>query len=169
MNIRPVTADDRRALDEFVASIPAADVAFLDRTLLSQIAVAAWTQAVPERRLIAVDDGGSVAAIVTIAPGVGWTSHVGEVRLVVRPSARGQGVGRQLAIRGLELATSLGLTKATVEIVATNAAGLAIFRALGFTDEALLRGQVRATDGTYNDLILLSRWLTPEGAPPPAT
>src|SRR3712207_9110185 len=40
-----------------------------------------------------------------------WSDHVGEVRLVVSPSARGQGLGRDLARHALVEAVRSGLTK----------------------------------------------------------
>ena len=144
--------------------VPDGDRSFIDRNLLSQVAVAGWTQAVPERRLIAVDDDGTVAGIVTVVPGVGWTSHVGDIRLVVLPDYRGQGIGRRLAAGGQELAESLGMTKLMIEITATNTGGLAMFAAFGFAEEARLRGHVRDSTGTSQDLVLLSRWLGPPAA-----
>ncbi len=160
MEIRPVDVHDRQALFEFAppecqkATAPSATA-----TSLSQVAVASWTQAVPERRLIAVDDDGTVAAIVTVVPGVGWSSHVGDIRLIVLPEFRGQGIGRRLAAGGQELAESLGMSKLMIEISAANVGRLAIFTAYGFAEEARLRRHVRDAAGDYQDLLLLSRWL----------
>ena len=159
MEIRPVDISDRQALLQFASSVPDGDRSFGDRTLLSQVAVAGWTQAVPERRLIAVDDDGTSAASSRSCPGVGWTSHVGDIRLVVLPSYRGQGIGRRLAPAGQQLAESLGMAKLMIEITGGNTGGRAIFAAFGFTEEARLRGHVRDSAGESHDLLLLSRWL----------
>ncbi len=159
MEIRPVDIGDRQALVDFASRVPEGDRSFSDRNLLSQIAIASWTQAVPERRLVAVDDDGTVAGIVTVVPGVGWTSHVGDFRLIVLPQFRGQGIGRRLAAAGQELAESLGMAKLMVEITASNGGGLAMFAAFGFAEEARLGGHVRDGSGEYQDLLLLSRWL----------
>ena len=164
MEIRPVDVHDRQALFEFASRVPEGDRAFGDRNLISQVAVASWTQAVPERRLIAVDDDGTVAGIVTVVPGVGWTSHVADFRVVVLPEFRGQGIGRRLAAGGQELAESLGMSKLMIEISAANTGGLAMFTAFGFAEEARLGRHVRDGAGGYQDLLLLSRWLD-EGLP----
>ena len=106
--------------------------------MLSQVAVAGWTQAVPERRLAAVADDGTVAGLVTVVRGVGWSSHVADIRVIVDPGFRGQGVGRTLADEGLQLAWSLGMTKVTVDVPAASSGALAMLGALGFVEEARL-------------------------------
>ena len=159
MKIEPLSAQHRSALADFVAGISERDRVFVDRTLISQIKVASWTQAVPERRLVAVEDDGSVSGLVTVAPGIGWSDHTADVRLVVRSARRGQGVGGALASAGVDLARRMGLRKLTVETMAANAGGQATFVALGFTVEARLDGQVRDDTGALQDIVILSRWL----------
>lgn len=151
-------AEQRQALVEFASRVPDRDRALSDHTLLSQVAVAGWTQAVPERRLAAVADDGTVAGLVTVARGVGWSSHVADMRVIVDPGFRGQGVGRTLADEGLHLAWSLGMTKVTIDVPAASTGALAMLDALGFVEEARLRGQVRDGTGTLQDLVVLSRW-----------
>ncbi|HUC33357.1 MAG TPA: GNAT family N-acetyltransferase [Ilumatobacteraceae bacterium] len=161
MRIEPLTAQHREALVEFVAQIAERDRLFVDRTLISQVKIASWTKAVPERRLVAVDDDGSVGGLVTVSPGVGWSAHTAEVRLLVGTAQRGKGVGKALAHGGIELAQSMGIEKLWIETMAANAGGQAIFLAFGFTEEATLRGQVRDEDGNLQDIVVLTRWLTP--------
>jgi ribosomal protein S18 acetylase RimI-like enzyme len=165
VRIEPLSAHHRDAIAAFVASISERDRSFVDRTLISQVKVASWTQAVPERRLVAVDDDGSVVGLVTVSPGVGWSSHTADIRVLVSSAARGKGVGRALAAAGVELARSIGLEKLTVETMAPNAGGQATFLGLGFTVEATLPGQVRDDDGALQDIVLLSCWLgRPDGS-----
>jgi ribosomal protein S18 acetylase RimI-like enzyme len=161
MQILPVTARHRDALVDFVSRIPPEDRGFFDRSLLSQVAVASWTQAVPERRLVAIDDDGDVHGLVTIAPGSGWMSHVGELRLVVAPASRGRGVGHSLAVQALELAATMDLRKVTVEVMATNTRTQAMFSTLDFAEEARLVGQVLDGAGGLQDIVVLVRWLDP--------
>lgn len=163
MEIQPVRVEQRQALADFASRIPDRDRSLVDAPLLSQVAVAGWTQAVPERRLAALDDDGAVLGLVTVVRGVGWSSHVADMRVIVDPGARGQGVGRRLADQGVDLARELGMTKVMIEVMAGNTGALAMLGALGFEEEARLRGQVRDGAGQTQDLILLSRWL--EDAP----
>jgi L-amino acid N-acyltransferase YncA len=164
MRIEPLTAQHRDALVELVARISERDRSFVDRTLISQVKVVSWTQAVPERLLVAVDDDGSVSGLVTVSPGVGWSAHTAEARLLVGTASRGKGVGKALAQAGIELAESMGIEKLWVETMAANAGGQAIFVALGFAEEATLRGQVRDDEGTLQDIVVLTRWLRPADA-----
>ena len=159
MEIQPVRVEQRQALVDFASRIPDRDRSLLDAPLLSQVAVAGWTQAVPERRLAALDDEGAVIGLVTVVRGVGWSSHVADMRVIVDPNRRGQGVGRHLAEQGVELARELGMTKVMIEVMAANTGAAAMLAALGFEEEARLRGQVRDGAGEMQDLVLLSRWL----------
>jgi ribosomal protein S18 acetylase RimI-like enzyme len=86
----------------------------------------------------------------------GWSDHVGEVRLVVAPGARGSGLGRELARHALVSGVQAGLTKLVVEVVAEQGAALALFSALGFSGEALLRDHIRDRDGQLRDLMVLA-------------
>ena len=87
---------------------------------------------------MAVDGDGEVAGFVAVLPLPGWSDHVGEIRLVVLPRRRGEGLGRALARRALVEAVGVGPRKLVVEVVAEQGAALALFTALGFNGEALL-------------------------------
>ena len=82
--------------------------------------------------------------------------HVGDIRVVVQPSARGLGVGHSLLDLGLELGRSLGLSKLTVDVMATNAGALELFERHGFHREAVLTRQVRDGDGALQDLVVMA-------------
>jgi ribosomal protein S18 acetylase RimI-like enzyme len=152
---RRIRSDDRAALQAFADRIPAGDRSFFDRVLLHQVAVAGWTMAVPARRSVAVD-GADIVGIVTVVPGAGWTRHVGELRAIVQPDRRGEGVGQALVRIGLDLARELELEKVTVEVMASNSGAIAMFEALGFRQEARLVGQVRDGANELQDLLILS-------------
>ena len=89
-------------------------------------------------------------------PGIGWSSHVGELRLVVDPEARRSGLGRALARQVLLAALQLKLEKVYVEVVADQAAAIGMFSALGFEGEALLKDHVRDRSGDLRDLVMLA-------------
>ena len=115
----------------FAARIPERDRGFLDRFLLYDVAVAGWTQPTPARRIAALE-GADVVGLVTVEPQRGWMDHVGDFRVVVQPDARRTGVGAALIDHGVELARSLGVSKLSVEVMASNEGGLGLFERHGF-------------------------------------
>jgi len=98
-----------------------------------------------------------VLGYVAVIPLHGWSSHVGEVRIVVDPAHRGRGVGRALARHAVLEALSLGLAKVVVEVIADQEPLTAMFRGLGFEPEALLVDHVRDRSGELRDLLVLAQ------------
>ena len=144
------------ALLRFFAGLPEGDLTFIEEEVTDPAVVRSWASgAGGGRRFVAVD-GDEVAGYVAVRPLPGWSSHVGEVRLVVSPTRRGSGLGRQLARQALVTAVGDGLAKLVVEVVAEQGAALALFTDLGFTGEALLRDHVRDREGTLRDLMVLA-------------
>jgi ribosomal protein S18 acetylase RimI-like enzyme len=154
MEIRPIDPADEVALTRFFARIPEGDRAFLKEDVGDPDVVAAWVQP-GVARAAAVEDG-DVLGSVAIVPMHGWSSHVGEIRLVVDPARRGEGIGRALARRAVLDALDIGLAKLAVEVVADQDALVGMFRALGFEPEALLVGHVRDRSGREHDLLVLA-------------
>ena len=154
MDIRPFEAGDSPALSSFFERIPESDRTFLKEDVGDPRVLAEWVQ--PDTgRTIAVEDGQVVGAL-AVVPLVGWSSHVGEVRLVVDPDHRGRGIGRRLAHQAVLDAVDMGLGKLVVEVISDQAPLIAMFRGLGFEPEALLTDHVRDRSGQTRDLIVLA-------------
>lgn len=154
MEIRPIETDDGPALSRFFARIPAGDRTFLKEDVADPRVLEHWV-APGVARTIALD-GGEVVGSIAVVPLHGWSSHVGELRLVVDPNHRGQGLGRILARQAVIDALEIGLTKLVVEVIADQEALIAMFRGLGFEPEALLTDHVRDRAGEMRDLIVLA-------------
>ena len=155
MQIRRIEPADRVALEEFLERIPDADRTFLKEDVADHAVVAAWVRP-GDARSIAIDDGLAVLGYVAVIPLHGWSSHVGEVRIVVDPARRGQGVGRALARQAVLEALALGLAKMVVEVIADQDGLVGMFRGLGFEPEALLVDHVRDRSGELRDLLVLA-------------
>lgn len=123
--------------------------------LNEQVATSRVDDEMTGHRWLAVEDEQVIGYLALVA-GHGWSSHVGEVRLVIDPGRRRQGLGRQLARRGLVEALNLGLTKVIVEVAADQESTVGLFTGLGFEPEALLRDHIRDRSGMFRDLIVLS-------------
>jgi ribosomal protein S18 acetylase RimI-like enzyme len=154
MDIRPIEAGDSPALSRFFERIPESDRTFLKEDVGDPRVLADWVQ--PDTgRTIAVD-GDEVVGALAVVPLVGWSSHVGEVRLVVDPAHRGHGIGRRLARQAVLDAVDMGLGKLVVEVISDQGPLIAMFRGLGFEPEALLTDHVRDRSGQMRDLIVLA-------------
>jgi ribosomal protein S18 acetylase RimI-like enzyme len=148
--------DHREALLRFFRELPEGDRTFIKEDVTDPETVQGWTSGDDRAsRWIAVD-GETVLGYVAVLRLAGWSDHVGEIRLVVSPAARGTGLGRQLARHALVQAVDAGMTKLVVEVVAEQGAALALFTELGFSGEALLRDQIRDREGTLRDLMVLA-------------
>jgi len=144
------------ALVRFFAALPDGDLTFIKEEVTDPETVRSWTdEGSAGGRWVAVEDR-EVTGYVAVRPLSGWSDHVGEVRLVVAPSHRGSGLGRELARRALVEAVGAGLSKLVVEVVAEQGAALALFTELGFTGEALLTDHIRDRSGRLRDLMVLA-------------
>jgi ribosomal protein S18 acetylase RimI-like enzyme len=154
MLIRQLEQRDREDVKRFIARVPEGDRTFFKENVDDPEVLEAWVRPGSDRA-IAIDDE-RVLGYVAVVPLQGWSSHVGEVRVIVDPDARGHGIGRALARHAVLEALNLGLTKMVVEVVADQEATIAMFRSLGFDPEALLADHVRDQAGDLRDLMILA-------------
>ena len=155
MDVRPLSAELAGPLEAFFTRVPESDHNSFAEDVLAPGVVHTWLGDTRARRACAVD-GELVVGYVAVLPLVGWSSHVGSLRVVVDPAARGRGVGRELARAGLLASLDMGLTKTVVEVVVDAVPAIGMFEALGFEPEALLRDHVRDKSGELHDLVVLA-------------
>jgi ribosomal protein S18 acetylase RimI-like enzyme len=139
----------------FFQRVPEGDRTLVKEPVTELAAVQAWVGDARALRYVARLDG-HVVGYVAVLPGIGWSRHVGEVRLVVDPAVRRRGIGQRLARQALRVAVEASLTKVVVEVVAVQDSTIALFTRLGFRAEALLEDQVQDPSGNYSDLIVLA-------------
>jgi ribosomal protein S18 acetylase RimI-like enzyme len=154
MEIRPLEPADTPALERFLARVPEGDRTFFKEDVTDPEVIAWWLRPGASRSL-AVENG-TVIGSVAVVPLQDWSSHVGELRVIVDPDHRRRGIGRALTRHGVLEAVRLGLTKIVVEVVADQEPAIAMFRSHGFDPEALLRDHVRDRSGELRDLMILA-------------
>ena len=154
MEIRSLEPRDRDAMERFFARVPEGDRTFFKENVDDPAVLAAWVGP-GAGRFIAVD-GDTVVGSAAVVPLTGWSSHVGDLRVVVDPDHRGRGVGRALSQHAVLEALDLGLKRLVVEVVADQESAITLFRSLGFDPEALLKDHVRDQSGTVRDLMILA-------------
>lgn len=153
--VRRLGSGDEPALRAFLAALPPEDRTFIKEDVNDPGTAGAWVAETGILHGVAVA-AAAVVGLATVIPGVGWSSHVGDLRLVVHPADRRSGLGSALARWAVVEATRIGLAKLVVEVVAEQEAAVAMFEQLGFEPEALLRDHIRDRDGHLRDLLLLT-------------
>ncbi len=155
MRIEPLAEPNVDQVVAFFDRLTDGDLTFFKEPVAGERTVRGWLADDRGTRLLALD-GDEVVGYAAVIEGVGWSSHVGELRLVIDPNRRRHGLGRQLAAAALQAALEAGLSKVVVEAVATQEGTIALFTKLGFVPEALLEDHVRDASGTLDDLIVLA-------------
>ena len=158
IEFRPMSRADEAAVFAFAKGLPTHDLLFLPRNISEPKVLSAWINEIEHgaiTSLLAVKDGKVVGCGALVRDPHSWSPHVGEIRMVVSPEVRGQGVGRLLSQETFALALGAGLEKLTVQMTVDQRAAMTLFETLGFRAEGLLRDQVRDVDGKTHDIVVL--------------
>ena len=154
-----MSSGDSDAIEAFVARLPAHDLLFLRRDISNPKVIAAWMAALETGRVhsLALHEGDRlVGCTAIVTEDMSWSQHVGELRVLLDPTLRGQGVGQLFVQECFAMALSLGLQKLCVKMTVDQQGAIAAFESLGFRAEALLRKQVMDREGKTHDLVILS-------------
>ncbi len=113
------------------------------REVDSQPAIGAYLERNPGLSFIALDGGLLLGAVLVGTDGRrGYLQH-----LTVRPSHRGQGIGKALLQAATSALQAIGIDKTHLLVLADNAAAMAFYRHLGWSD----RSDVRLFSYTSSD------------------
>jgi len=108
--------------------------------------------------LVALIDGRLVGSADVNRGRQSKNAHTASLGIAIRREARGLGLGRAMLEEMLRWAKSAGVRKLTLGVFATNESAIALYRQLGFKEEARLRGQV-VLQGRPVDELLMALWL----------
>ena len=159
IEFRLMSRADEAAVLDFAKQLPTHDLLFLPRNISEPKVLAAWIKEIERgsiTSLLAVKSGRVVGCGTIVRDPLSWSPHVGEIRNVVLPDVRGQGVGRALSQETFALALSIGLEKLLVQMTVDQTGAIAIFEGLGFRAEALLHDHVRDLNGKTHDIVVLA-------------
>ena len=157
--IRPLEAGDRAALTAFGRALPEYDLQYLADDFLSPQVIARlinmcsaehWRQPV-------ATSGDAIVAYSAVRQSPGWSSHVGEIQLVVSGGWRRNGLGTVLVAALIDAAPNLEITQVIVQTLEEQAAGRAICERLGFHTEGVLADHVQDQRGRHHSLRIMSR------------
>ncbi|MFD1555081.1 GNAT family N-acetyltransferase [Paraburkholderia silviterrae] len=160
IEIAPMTSDDRDAVIAFIATLPVHDLLFVPRDVRRPEVIDAWMRALDGDNVTSLiareHDGTVIGCTAIVADKLSWSRHVGQLRVLVAPAARGTGFGRALIQACFAQALERGLKKLVAQMTTDQGAAIAVFEALSFRAEALLHRQVADSDGKLHDLVVLS-------------
>lgn len=157
--IRRFKPEDLDAMQKFARGLPEHDLLFLGRDLKHRKVIEAWLAEIEDGfidSLLAEGEEGVVASSAVVRDPLGWSPHVGEVRLLVAPVLRGQGLGRAMLEESFRIALQRDLRKLTAHMTPDQTGAIALFESLGFRGEALLKDHVMGRDGQVHDLAVLA-------------
>lgn len=107
-------------------------------------------------QFVALDESGRVVGWCDIArderEGV---AHTGQLGMALVKEHRGQGHGRRLMEAALAAAKALGIERVELEVFASNAAAVTLYRKLGFREEGR-KLKARKIDGAYDDIVVMA-------------
>jgi DNA-binding MarR family transcriptional regulator/GNAT superfamily N-acetyltransferase len=150
VGIRPSAERDRQAVLHIARElVRAADTYAYDPAIGDDELWRYWNPAVPGAGYVAELEG-SVVGMFVIRPNIpGPGSHVANASYAVRADVRGIGLGRQMGMASLGLATDLGYRAMQFNtVVASNAGAVHLWRSLGFRIVGTIPDGFRLPDGT---------------------
>jgi RimJ/RimL family protein N-acetyltransferase len=159
VEIRLMSPEDRDAVLAFARSLPEEDLLFLRVDLTDEAVVDDWVKSLAtghSTSLVAYDGGRLVGYATVHRTPAPWTRRVGEIRVNVGPSHRGEGLGRNLTGQIFDVARELGLKKLMASMTIDQHGAQAAFRRLGFVPEALLADYAEDRNGMSHDLVIMS-------------
>ena len=157
IEFRLMSRADEAAVLDFARALPSHDLLFLPRNISEPKVLSAWIAEIERGQitsLLAMRGDEVVGCSAVVRDPHSWSPHVGEIRMVLSPSARGQGVGRALSQETFALALEAGLEKLTVQMTVDQRGAMTLFESLGFRAEGLLRDQVRDVHGKTHDIVV---------------
>ncbi len=163
ITMRLMQSTDRDAVLAFAQSLPADDLLFLPIDITHPKVVDGWMRSIGSGRtftVVAEAEGQLIGMGTMVRSETNWARHLGNMRLLVSPSARGIGLGSVLANEVFMHAQAVGLQKIVAQMAAAERGAIAVFEKLGFRAEALLTDYVMDRNGRTHDLIVMSHDVT---------
>ena len=166
LTFRLMTSADEQSMQsavlKFANNLADSDLVFLRMDITQPEVVREWINNIRLGRTstILVEEEGKVVGYGNLhySP-LQWTSHIGEIRVLVENTLRGSGVGRILVNELTQLARGKGLEKIVAHIPSTLPRVRHMFEGLGFEPSALLTDWLKDRNYKTHDLIIMAREL----------
>lgn len=159
IQLRLPVASDVDAVHGFACDLPDHDLLYLRRDISKRPVVDAWFESIEQGdslALLAERDGALIGMSGMMLDRKSWSPHVGEIRVLLGPDARGKGLGRVMIQESFMQAIGAGVEKIIAQMTLDQSAARAVFEEMGFQQEALLKEHVRDRNGDDHDIIIMS-------------
>jgi RimJ/RimL family protein N-acetyltransferase len=115
----------------------------------------------PGKLLLLAEVDGTIIGNVTFEAGAfRRTSHRGNLGISVTKECRGRGVGTALLVSLLEWATeNPSIEKVCLDVFATNATAIGLYRKLGFTEEGRRIKDIKRGSDDYVDTVMMYKFV----------
>ena len=160
VTFRTIGAADRDRILAFTLTLPKDELLFLRMDITRTEVIDSWMHNIETGKtvsLLAETEGRMIGYCSLHHSEIQWTPHLGEIRMLVAPANRGQGIGGELARQVFELAGNLDLKKLVVQMMSSQQDAQTLFHHLGFIPEAILHDWAIDRQGRTHDLIVMSR------------
>jgi len=158
--VRPLVKEDNDALLAFFRALPREDREKLKDDVTKPEVISHWTDNIDYESVIAIlafCDDKIIGDATLHRTTFGWSTHVGEIRIVTSQEFRAQGLGRLLLRELFFIALVLQLDKLIAQMPEEQAAARKVFRTLGFEQEAVLKNQIKDLEGRPHNLVIMSQ------------
>ncbi|MEX2229479.1 MAG: GNAT family N-acetyltransferase [Dehalococcoidia bacterium] len=159
LTLRPMTSGDGEAMLAFARSLPPHDLLFLRRDITNADVVDQWLDDLDDGvTTVLATAGDRIHGYATVDRSLrmSWTAHLAELRVLVSPDFRGQGLGRLLTDEAFRTALDMGVEKMIAQMTLDQQGAIEMFRRMGFEAEALLKDHVKDRDGKKYDLVMMT-------------
>ncbi len=159
VSIRPLEPGDEQELGEFFLRVPEEDRFFLKEDVTSPEVIDRWVNCIDYDRvvpLLALVEGQIVADATLHRHRAGARRHLGEIRVVVDPRYRNQGLGSLLVRVVVDIAYDNAMDSVVFELVEGKEDGaIKLAETMGFTKVATLPNFVRDMERNSHNLVIL--------------
>jgi RimJ/RimL family protein N-acetyltransferase len=162
MNIRQATTNDAASILQYLAAFWAAGCnTVIYRSSLpnlqDEINWLAQRDGEYGVVFVAEQDGKIIGLIDTIIPEIDEFKHTCEFGMSVLAAYRNKGIGRRLIQHLLNWANIKHISNVELNVFSNNHAAIALYASLGFVEDGRRKNAVRLQDGTFCDLIHMTR------------
>lgn len=159
VTFRLMNAEDKAAILDLARRQTERDRAFLRTDVTNPVVIDEWIANIHRGRTVTV-----LAVVDHRVVGYGslhhdemlWTSHMGEIRVLVDREMRGEGIAKRLIAELFHIAREMKLDRVFCQIPGDQARVRNLFEELGFQSEAILGHWLMNTAGETHDLLIMT-------------